>query len=216
MEIKEMTVDQIESRKAEIIDEIEKPEADLNALEEEARALNAELESRKAAEAQKAEIRSAVTSGKGEVIETFKKEEKTMETRKAEMIDALAEYIKGTATPEQRAMLLTTNATGGTVKVSDIVDDYVWTDWAKSPILSRIRKKDVQGKEAIVYHEACKLACAEDFESALQAFLNLYVEAPEWNDGAAKKAMLTLFGVLGPKHELTWKYRAKLNTMMFI
>ena len=77
-------------------------------------------------------------------------------------------------------------------------------------------KKDVQGKEAIVYHEACKLACAEDFESALQAFLNLYVEAPEWNDGAAKKAMLTLFGVLGPKHELTWKYRAKLNTMMFI
>ena len=77
-------------------------------------------------------------------------------------------------------------------------------------------KKDVQGKEAIVYHEACKLACAEDFESALQAFLNLFVEAPEWNDGAAKKAMLTLFGVLGPKHELTWKYRAKLNTMMFI
>ena len=77
-------------------------------------------------------------------------------------------------------------------------------------------KQDVQGKEAVVYHEACKLACAEDFESALQAFLNLYVEAPEWNDSAAKKAMLTLFGVLGPKHELTWKYRAKLNTMMFI
>ena len=77
-------------------------------------------------------------------------------------------------------------------------------------------KQDVQGKEAVVYHEACKFACAEDFESALQAFLNLYVEAPEWNDSAAKKAMLTLFGVLGPKHELTWKYRAKLNTMMFI
>jgi len=77
-------------------------------------------------------------------------------------------------------------------------------------------KKDVQGKEAVVYHEACKLAASEDFESALQAFLNLFVEAPEWNDGAAKKAMLTLFGVLGPKHELTWKYRAKLNTMMFI
>jgi putative thioredoxin len=77
-------------------------------------------------------------------------------------------------------------------------------------------KKDVQGKEAIVYHEACKLACEEHFEDALQAFLNLFVEAPDWNDGAAKKAMLTLFGVLGPKHELTWKYRAKLNTMMFI
>ena len=79
-----------------------------------------------------------------------------------------------------------------------------------------LSKFTVQGKEAIVYHEACKLACSEDFESALQAFLNLFVEAPEWNGGAAKKAMLTLFGVLGPKHELTWKYRAKLNTMMFI
>lgn len=77
-------------------------------------------------------------------------------------------------------------------------------------------KKDVQGKEAIVFHEACVLAASEDFESALQVFLNLYVEAPEWNDSAAKKAMLTLFGVLGPKHELTWKYRAKLNTIMFI
>lgn len=77
-------------------------------------------------------------------------------------------------------------------------------------------KKDVQGKEAVVYQQACILAAEEQFEEALQAFLNLYVESPEWNDGAAKKAMLTLFGVLGPKHELTWKYRAKLNTMMFI
>ncbi|MCQ2103825.1 MAG: tetratricopeptide repeat protein [Fibrobacter sp.] len=77
-------------------------------------------------------------------------------------------------------------------------------------------RKDVQGKEAIVYHEACCLAAAEQFEDALQVFLNLYVEASEWNEGAAKKAMLTLFGVLGPKHELTWKYRAKLNTIMFI
>lgn len=77
-------------------------------------------------------------------------------------------------------------------------------------------KKDVQSKEAIVFHEACKLAAAEQFEEALQAFLNLYVESSDWNNGAAKNAMLTLFGVLGPKHELTWKYRAKLNTMMFI
>ena len=82
--------------------------------------------------------------------------------------------------------------------------------------LTSNNKDDELFKAAVAYHEACKLACAEDFESALQVFLNLYAEAPEWNDGAAKKAMLTLFGVLGPKHELTWKYRAKLNTMMFI
>ena len=114
---------------------------------------------------------------------------------------------------------------GDTAKAKDILSKFVESDdqyrEAKSLLElldfhAEVAKKDVQGKEAIVYHEACKLACAEDFESALQAFLNLYVEAPEWNNGAAKKAMLTLFGVLGPKHELTWKYRAKLNTMMFI
>ena len=114
---------------------------------------------------------------------------------------------------------------GDTAKAKDILSKFVESDdqyrEAKSLLElldfhAEVAKKDVQGKEAIVYHEACKLACEEDFESALQAFLNLYIEAPEWNDGAAKKAMLTLFGVLGPKHELTWKYRAKLNTMMFI
>ena len=114
---------------------------------------------------------------------------------------------------------------GDTTKAKDILSKFVESDdqyrEAKSLLElldfhAEVAKKDVQGKEAIVYHEACKLACEEDFESALQAFLNLYVEAPEWNNGAAKKAMLTLFGVLGPKHELTWKYRAKLNTMMFI
>ena len=73
------------------------------------------------------------------------------EERKAEMIDALAEYIKGTATAEQRAMLLTTDATGGSVKVSNIVDDFIWTDWDKSPILSRIRKVYVQGNYSVGY-----------------------------------------------------------------
>ena len=49
MELKNMTVEQIEARKAEIAAELEKPEADLDALQEEARSLNAELEARKAA-----------------------------------------------------------------------------------------------------------------------------------------------------------------------
>ena len=114
---------------------------------------------------------------------------------------------------------------GDTAKAKEILNKFVESDdqyrEAKSLLElldfhAEAAKKDVQGKEAIVYHEACKLACEEQFEDALQAFLNLFVEAPDWNNGAAKNAMLTLFGVLGPKHELTWKYRAKLNTMMFI
>lgn len=152
MELKEMSVEELEARKAAIATEIDAPEADLDALGEEIRGINAELEERKAAEAKKVEVRKAVAEGAGEVIRTFEKEERkeNMEERKAEMMDALAEYIKGTATPEQRA-LLTTGATGGTVKVSNIVDDFIWTDWDKSPILSRIRKVYVRGNYSVGY-----------------------------------------------------------------
>ena len=47
MELKNMTVEELEARKAAIASEIDAPEADLNALEEEARAINAELDERK-------------------------------------------------------------------------------------------------------------------------------------------------------------------------
>lgn len=153
MDIKDMTIEQMEERKNAIVAEIDNEGADLDALESEMRSINEEMEARKNTEAKKAEIRSAVAAGNGEVKKTFKEEKNEMPTeeRKKEMIDAMAEYIKGRATPEQRAMLLTTDATGGTVKVSNIVDDFIWTDWDKSPILSRVRKVYVQGNYSVGY-----------------------------------------------------------------
>lgn len=152
MEFKEMSVEELEARKAAIATEIDAPEADLDALGEEVRGINKELENRKAAEAKKVEVRKAVAEGAGEVVKTFEREEVKVNEKeqRAAMMDALAEYIKGTATPEQRA-LLTTGATGGTVKVSNIVDDFIWTDWDKSPILSRIRKVYVRGNYSVGY-----------------------------------------------------------------
>lgn len=167
MDFKTMTADELLERKAAIATEVEADGADLDALESEVRAINEELEARKAAEAKRAEIRSAVASGKGTVIAKIE-EDTTMENteaRKAEMIDALAEYIKGRATNEQRAMLLSTNATGGTVKVSDIVDDYIWTDWDKSQILSRVRKVYVQGNYSVGY-EASATGAVKHTEGA--------------------------------------------------
>lgn len=152
MDIKDMTIEQMEERKNAIVAEIDNEGADLDALESEMRSINEEMERRKNTEAKKAEIRSAVAAGNGEVKKTFKeKNEMQTEERKKEMIDALAEYIKGRATPEQRAMLLTTDATNGVVKVSNIVDDFIWTDWDKSPILSRVRKVYVQGNYSVGY-----------------------------------------------------------------
>lgn len=152
-DFKNMTVEEMETRKTEIVAELDNEGADLDALEAEVRAIKEEMESRKAEADKKAEVRAAVASGNVPVIQKFEEEKKAVNTeeRKAEMIDALAEMIKGRATPEQRAMLLSTNATGGTVKVSDIVDDFIWTDWDKSPILSRVRKVYVRGNYSVGY-----------------------------------------------------------------
>ena len=68
MEIKNMTVEQIEARKAEIAKELETEGTDLDKLQEEVKSLNAELEARKAAEAKRAEIRKAVAAGAGQVV----------------------------------------------------------------------------------------------------------------------------------------------------
>lgn len=167
MDLKEMTIEQLEERKAEIVASLDAPEADLNALEDEVRAIKTELEARKAEEAKKVEIRAAVAAGAGETVKTITEEKKEMnvEERKAEMIDALAEYIKGRATAEQRAMLLTTGVSGGTVKVSDIVDDFIWTDWDRSPILSRIRKVYVRGNYSVGY-EASATGAVKHTEGA--------------------------------------------------
>ena len=79
METKDMTLEQIEERKNAIVGELDADGADLDALENEMRALNEELEARKDAENKKAEIRNAVASGQGEVIKEYTKEIKMEE-----------------------------------------------------------------------------------------------------------------------------------------
>ena len=149
MEIKDMTIDELQERKAAIATEVDAEGADLDALETEARAINAELESRKAIEAEKIEIRNLVASGEGETIETFEPEERkektTMEIRNsAEYINAYAEYIKSGDDTECRA-LLTENATNGTVAVPEFVYDIVKTAWEREGIMSRVRKAYMRG-----------------------------------------------------------------------
>ena len=151
MEIKEMRHADIEERLSAIQTELADENADVEALSAEVDALQERDNALKAEAEEKRSAMEKVAKMNAEVIEEKEQEKEiNMETRKAELIDALAEYIKGSATPEQRA-LLTTNATGGTVKVSDIVDDYIWTDWEKSSILSRIRKVYVKGNYSVGY-----------------------------------------------------------------
>ena len=142
MEIKNMTVEQIEARKAEIAAELEKPEADLDALQEEARSLNAELEARKAAEAKKAEIRKAVAAGQGKVV--TKAEEQKVEVRDSkEYIDAFAKYVKTGDDKECRALL--TENVSGTLPVPSFVEGFIRTAWESDAFLSRVRRTYIRG-----------------------------------------------------------------------
>lgn len=167
MEIKEMNMEQVDARMSEIRGLLETEDADIDALTTETDAL---LEQRNALMQKAAEKRSLLDKVAKSNLNPIAKaeEERDMsvekETRKAEMLDALAELIKGRATEEQRA-LLTTNVTGGKVKVSEIVDDFIWTDWDKSPILSRVRKVYVQGNYTVGY-EASATGAVKHTEGA--------------------------------------------------
>ena len=147
MELKDMSVEELEARKAQIALDIEAPEADLDALEEEARSIKEELEARKAEEAKKAEIRASIAAGEGTVVKKVEEERKspTMEEirNSKEYINAYAEYLK-TEDPTECRALLSENG-GGTVAVPELVYDIVKTAWEREGIMSRVAKSYVRG-----------------------------------------------------------------------
>lgn len=163
MNIEEMSMKDVENRSAEIRELMEVEGADIDALTAETE----KLEERKAQILKEAEERKAqmdeVESAK--TVEDFKKENDNMEKElRTKLADALAESIKGRATEEQRA-LLSQNATNGTVALATIIDEYTWTDWTKSPILSRIRKAYIKGNYKVGY-EASATGAVKHTEGA--------------------------------------------------
>ena len=161
MEIKEMTIEQLEERKEAIVAELDAPEADLDALEEEARAIREEIESRKAEEAKRNEIRASVASGAGIVTEKIKEEETKKMTNEEiraskEYVDAYANYIKSGDDKECRALL--TETVSGTVPVPVMVDGIVRTAWENDPILSRVRKTYFRGNLKVAFERSATAA----------------------------------------------------------
>lgn len=155
MEVKEMSMSDIETRSLEIEEELVKDDADIESLTAEVQ----QLEERKVEIEKEAEDREKiieeVISEKTE-IEGIEKEEvrKKMDAKELrntkEYIDAYAEYIKGNE--KELRTLLTENAEeDGTIAVPTYVEDKIWTDWDKSPILSRVRKTFVKGNYKVGY-----------------------------------------------------------------
>ena len=149
MDFEKMTVEELEARRAEIANEIDADGADLDALEEEVRGIKEELETRKQAEAKKAELRASVAQGAGEVVKKIEEERKPTMTfeeirKSAEYADAYATFIKTGDDAECRA-LLTENVNGGTVAVPTLIEERIRTAWENDPIMSRIRRTEIKG-----------------------------------------------------------------------
>ena len=155
MELKEMTIEEMEERKSAIVAELDAEGADLDALEAEMKSIKEEIEARKAEEEKKAEIRQAVVEGAGTVIRKFEEEKKEMtktpeEIRSSkEYVDAFARYLISEDATECRA-LLTTDASGS-VPVPVIVDEIIRTAWDNDEILSRVRKTNVRGNLKVAF-----------------------------------------------------------------
>ena len=145
MNIEEMKMDDIEVRSAQIKEELEKEDADIDALTAEVERL----------EARKAQILKEVEERKALLDEVEKTgveiKEKPQEERKVEIevrntkeyALAYAKYIRSEDDKECRA-LLTENGSG-TVAVPEFVYEEVKTAWNEDGIMSRVRKSYLKG-----------------------------------------------------------------------
>ena len=157
MELREMTSEQLEERKAAIASEIDAPEADLDALESEARSIKEELDRRKSEEEKRNAIRTAVAQGEGVVERKFEVEEKKVMTNdeiraSVEYVDAFAKYLKTGKDAECRS-LLTTDASG-VVPVPVLVDDIIRHAWENNEFTARLRKTNFRGNLKVAFERS--------------------------------------------------------------
>ena len=154
MELMEMTMEELEERKGQILTEMEAPDANLDALEEEARSINERITEMRKAEAEKAEIRKVVAEGSGTVVEKMEETREMARTNEEvraskEYMDAFARYLISENDTEVRS-LLTENASGS-VPVPTIVDEIIHTAWENEEILSLVKKTNIKGNLKVAF-----------------------------------------------------------------
>lgn len=186
MEIKDMKMQDVEKRLAEIMKrrsgmstELDEEDADIEALTQEAEQLAAEEQE---LEQRKAEILAAAENRKKELDEVLKngrqirkiKGEETMtneEVRKSHEYNvAYAEYIKTGDDTECRALL--TENVSGTVPVPEYAEDRVRTAWEREGLMRYVRTTYIKGNlkigwesdgdDAYVHTEAANQATTEE------------------------------------------------------
>ena len=165
MDYTKMTIEEMEARKAAIAVECEAEGADLDALQSEIRAINAEIEKRKAEAGKREEIRKAVAGAAVTGRQVVKDEQsKTLDEVRASKayMDAYARYIKTGNADECRAILTETNPASvegsGPVPVPVLVDQIVRTAWDNDEILSRVKKTAFRGNLKVAFERSATAA----------------------------------------------------------
>ena len=149
--MKYKTMQEIETRKAQILEEMNKDGADLDALKQEMDELKQNAEELRTANEKAEETRKAIASGaEGIVMGSFQAEVKPVsvdEVRNSkEYLDAYANYIKTGNDQECRSVLLSKNApASGQVPVPDMLENIIKTAWEKNEFLNRVRKTYFRG-----------------------------------------------------------------------
>lgn len=157
-EIKEMSIEEVEARSAELDSMVETSE---NTEEIEKATEERALLNERKAELKDLEERKALSEelNKGtkpdEIIEERKEERKMKDIKEfrnsAEYVNAYAEYIKSGNDEEIRSLLTTNVGEAGTIAVPDAVYDIVKTAWEKSDIMSLVKKISVAGNMKVQF-----------------------------------------------------------------
>lgn len=152
IDVKEMTIEEVEARASEIATEVESAdEARLAELNAEIDALEARKAELKQIANEAKETREAVAEGKvaiedtKEVIQEVRKMT-DFEVRKShEYTMAYVEYLKGGMKDDSECRALLTENASGSVPVPVVLDEAIQTAWEQDKITSRVRKLFAKG-----------------------------------------------------------------------
>ena len=156
-EIKEMSIEEVEARSAELDSMVETSEntEEIEKATEERALLNERKAELKDLEERKALSEELNKGAKPEIIEERKEERKMKDIKEfrnsAEYVNAYAEYIKSGNDEEVRSLLTQNVGEAGTIAVPDAVYDIVKTAWEKSNIMALVKKISVAGNMKVQF-----------------------------------------------------------------
>ena len=154
------TLQEIETRKAEILQEMEKEGADLDALKKEMDELRQNADALKDAAKKADETRKAIANGAagiavGGAVQAEAKVKTVDEIRGSkEYVEAYARYLISEDPKECRALLTDNAANNGQLPVPTLVDTIIRTAWENDEILSRVRKTNFKGNLKVPFERA--------------------------------------------------------------